>query len=395
MLENSIPRREDPTETTEQTSTTHETEKNTPETRTDTNTEHVDPSTEETSTVEAHNETPLTSILQNQIDMQEKINNLTTKRSMDPTMAAIIQSITLMATSSSAAQLESAKLQRVMAEAFKTAELRDKLKSQKKEEAQKESGWDKLDDTLKTTILTASTDAVSIPEKLTTSFIEMVQAKTGTVIRLRLKQKFHSGMMDADVVLCTVLSRGLLLSMPSPRSINNLSPFFTPADGIESCLTEDLLKIDIQYNVGNRLDDKDVRKLTKQTKTIPTNAMDLVQQIQNFSNLIREIFGENSYDHLQNLELFEEIRKQRRLLSNLYASLGEAFGFTVLHHIHMGNQLYLQSCSHGDITIVDLDALRFSSLMREIMMGAFQTSHLFQNHKRGRDDPEKETQPLR
>ena len=93
-LENSIPRREDPTETTEQTSTTHETEKNTPETRTDTNTDHVDPSTEETSTVEAHNETPLTSILQNQIDMQEKINNLTTKRSMDPTMAAIIQSLT-------------------------------------------------------------------------------------------------------------------------------------------------------------------------------------------------------------------------------------------------------------------------------------------------------------
>ena len=66
--------------------------------------------------------------------------------------------------------------------------------------------------------------------------------------------------MDIDVGLCTALSRGLILSMPSPHSINNLSPFFTPPDAIENFSTEDLLKIDVQYNVGNGLDDKDVRK---------------------------------------------------------------------------------------------------------------------------------------
>ena len=129
--------------------------------------------------------------------------------------------------------------------------------------------------------------------------------------------------------------------MPSPHSINNLSPFFTPPDGIEKFSTEDLLKIDIQYNVGNGLDDKDVRKLTKQTKAIPANAIDLIQQIQNFSNLIGEIFGVESYIYLQNLELYEDIRQQRRLLSNHFSALGEAFGFTILHRIHVGNQLFL------------------------------------------------------
>ena len=107
------------------------------------------------------------------------------------------------------------------------------------------------------------------------SFTKMVQAKTGTVIRLRLKQKFHDGMMDVDIGLCTVLSRGLILSMPSPHSINNLFPRFTPPDGVESFSTEDLLKIDVQYHIGNGLEGKDVRKLTKQNKSIPSNAIDL------------------------------------------------------------------------------------------------------------------------
>ena len=65
--------------------------------------------------------------------------------------------------------------------------------------------------------------------------------------------------------------------MPSPHAINNLSPFFTPPDGAEEFSSEDLLKIDVQYKVGNGLDDKDVRMLTKQKKTIPKNAVDLIQ----------------------------------------------------------------------------------------------------------------------
>jgi hypothetical protein len=216
----------------------------------------------------------------------------------------------------------------------------------------------------------------------------MVQAKTGTVIRLRIKQKFHTGMMDVDVGLCTALSRGLILSVPSPHTINNLSPFFTPPDGVEEFSTEDLLKIDIQYNVDNGLDDKDVRKLTKQHKTIPSNAVDLIQQIQKFSNLIGEIFGTSSYIYLQNLELYEDIRQQRRLLSNHFSSLGEAFGFTILHRIHVSNQIFLQSCTQGEISSIDLDALRFSNLLREIQMGIFQISHLFQTKKRQTEEPD-------
>ena len=137
-----------------------------------------------------------------------------------------------------------------------------------------------------------------MPDKPSENFVKMVQAKTGTVIRLRIKQKFHTGMMDIDVGLCTALSRGLILSMPSPHSINNLSPFFIPPDGVEKFSTEDLLKNDVQYNVSNGSDDKDARKLTKQNKNIPSNAVDLIQQIQKNSNLIGEIFGIQSYIYL-------------------------------------------------------------------------------------------------
>ena len=107
---------------------------------------------------------------------------------MDPTIAAIIQSVALIASNSSVAQLETVKYHNTLAEATKNAELRELQKAKKKEKAKQSSGWEKLDDTLKATILTASSDGVSIPKKLSDNFTKMVQAKTGTVIRLRLKK---------------------------------------------------------------------------------------------------------------------------------------------------------------------------------------------------------------
>ena len=120
-------------------------------------------------------------------ELNEKIKVLATNSDIDPTMAAIIQSIALIVSNSTAAQLESNKLQRSMAEASKTTELRDLQKLQKKEDAKLSSGWDKLDETVKSTILTASSDGASIPKKPSESFVKMVQAKTGMVIRLRIK----------------------------------------------------------------------------------------------------------------------------------------------------------------------------------------------------------------
>ena len=54
---------------------------------------------------------------------------------MDPTIAAIIQSVALIASNSSVAQLETAKYHSTLAEATKNAELREAQKAQKKEES--------------------------------------------------------------------------------------------------------------------------------------------------------------------------------------------------------------------------------------------------------------------
>ena len=178
-------------------------------------------------------------------------------------------------------------------------------------------------------------------------------------------------MIDVDIGFCTALSRGLILSMPCSYLMNNLNPFFTPADGVENFSIENLLKIDIQYNVGNGLDDKDVKKLTKQHKTIPNNAVDLIQQVLNLVDS----------EDPQNLEFSNKITKHRRILFNHYSSLGEAFRFSILHRLHVGNQLFFQSCVQGEIESTDVDAICLNNFMCEVQTGSFQLSHLFQPTK--------------
>jgi hypothetical protein len=310
---------------------------------------------------------------------------------MDPNISSILQTLALIAANSSAAQIESAKFQEIMAASSKERERREIKEIEKKEDSVKKSGWEKLDESIKSLILTASTDGVEIPDSPTDEFTKMVQAKTGPVIRLRLHQKYPSLMMNVDIGLCTALSRGLILSMPGTHTINNLSPFFTPPDGCEDLSSEKLLKIDIQARVGNGLDEKDVKSLTRQRKTIPKNAVDLGQQIQNFSKIIAEIFGTKSYIYIQNTELFEEVQRNRRPIHDLFTSLQEAFGFSFLHRVHISNQTYLQSCTRGDINSVDFEAIRFHHMMREIKMGTFQVSHLYSTTKRKHQDPEGES----
>ena len=98
---------------------------------------------------------------------------------------------------------------------------------------------------------------------------------------------------------------------------------------------------------------------------------------------------------MQNQEFADDIKKHRRLLANLFASLGEAFGFTILHRIHVGNQLFLQSWTKGEGSQIELDYLRFGSIIREIQMGTIQMSHLFsvKKHNLTEQDDDPDEQP--
>jgi len=97
--------------------------------------------------------------------------------------------------------------------------------------------------------------------------------------------------MDIDTGMCTALSRGLILSLPDSWSINNFSPFFTPPDSQGSLTSENLLSIDVQSMVGNGIGEKELKLLTKQYSKSPTNAIDLINQIENFALIAEEIFG--------------------------------------------------------------------------------------------------------
>ena len=73
-------------------------------------------------------------------------------------ITSIIQSLALIATKSSVAQIENTKFQEAIAKSTKAAEIRAQKEQQKKEESKKSANWDKLDDFVKSILLTASTD---------------------------------------------------------------------------------------------------------------------------------------------------------------------------------------------------------------------------------------------
>ena len=239
-----------------------------------------------TPTIPPANDNPISGLIQQQTEisstLSKTIQDLATNSSVDPMITSIIQSLALIATNSSVAQIENAKFQQSIAKSTKDAEARAQKEQQKKEESKKSANWEKLDDSIKSLLLTASTDGVSPCEQPSDTLLKIVQAKTGPVIRLILQQKFPTLCINVDVGLCTALSRGLVLSIPSPHTINNLSPFFTPPDGAEEFSAEDFLKIDVQYKVDNGLDDKDVKMLTKQKKTIPKMPLTLFNKSKNF-----------------------------------------------------------------------------------------------------------------
>ena len=102
--------------------------------------------------------------------------------------------------------------------------------------------------------------------------------------------------MSVSVLPCSVVlsaSSALILSIPCLL-------FFTPLTGRDFS-TKNLVKLDILEKVGNSIKDNNVKALTKQKKYFPSNAVDLIQTIQNFTIVIGKIFGSNSFIYIQNM----------------------------------------------------------------------------------------------
>ena len=97
--------------------------------------------------------------------LTEQVVSLTTTKSMDPALAPILQSIALIASNSNMAQLESSKFLKTMARSLKLQEKRDKAKYKE----QKGGKWEKLDSSIKSLLLVASMDGLTIPTEPTQS----------------------------------------------------------------------------------------------------------------------------------------------------------------------------------------------------------------------------------
>lgn len=308
------------------------------------------------------------------------LENLSSSSGVDPNIAAIMKSIALLTSQSCASQTV---LQNSLALNSKPSSV-----PQEKDSA----SWSKLDDSIRSTILTAMTDGIRIPTEPTEGFKMIIRAKNGAVIKMRLHQKFSDHIMDLDCGMCTALSKGLILSLPDSWAISNLLPFFTPSDSYGNLMSENLLQLEVQTMVGNGLGEKELKLLTKQISKVPTNVIDLIYQIQNFCSLIGELFGKNSllYKSLMNVSV--KCSSLKREFKKYFDQHSENFGFQFLHLIHVGTQIYLKSCAHNKLSKLDDFAIDFNSFFREIQLGSFVVKARPSNKRKQEDentDPDK------
>ena len=152
--------------------------------------------------------------------MSNKIDEAVSKKEVDPNIAMMLRTFSLLASQTHSLQVKSSKIKNEVLR--KTTSF--------SEGSSTTTPWNKLDDSIKSTILMAMSDGISVPEKLTDGFLKLLQAKNGANFKMRLHQIFPHLIMDIDVGMCTAMSRGLFLSLPDCWAINNFSPFFTPPE---------------------------------------------------------------------------------------------------------------------------------------------------------------------
>ena len=147
--------------------------------------------------------------------MSTEIDEAVSKKEVDPNIAMMLRTFSLLASQTHSSQVENNKIQNELL--MKTTSLSDSSSTS--------TPWNKLDDSIKSTILTAMSDGIRVYDKPTDGFIKLLQAKNGANVKMRLHQIFPHLIMDIDVGMCTAISRGLLLSLPDCWAINNFSPF--------------------------------------------------------------------------------------------------------------------------------------------------------------------------
>ena len=137
----------------------------------------------------------------------------------------------------------------------------------KYEESLKRKAWRDLDANTKWCILNGSTKFAKVSPKQDPcdSLLSIISEKSSARVTTHLY--FALGHKDIIIApgLITVLSRGIILSIPTAKDISNLSVVFVPPKSTSIMNAEHFLKLHLLEKEGKGYDAEDVKNATIQT----------------------------------------------------------------------------------------------------------------------------------
>ena len=254
------------------------------------------------------------------------------------------------------------------------------LEVQEKEERdkkKKEKAFEKLSEVQQRTLIliTATTKDSddTVPDMKPTEDMKKVPEQTvGIKVQAQLQYEFKSKghMVDIGLAFATQLKNGCITSQPSVHDINGLSPFFLPHQAADERLNQDLaLRLEEQLSFG-KINESDLKMITKCKIHFPKNFGEYDHFIQNFIRMVIIIAGERSIF----AERLQELRQHAREHERCYRELEQEHYFlyaSILEHMHKRCQHYIHSAGAGLVSKLKKRKLRFEAILEEIEDGDY------------------------
>ena len=241
--------------------------------------------------------------------------------------------------------------------------------AQIEEKNNKSSKWKKLDETLKKTILFASTtgDGSSAPSEPTARMINLIQCTNGTVAA-NLFKAWHPQTMIIQMGMATNISKGMMVSSDGPFAINTFSPFFTPSSkaGHKHISNYDINTLQL-LSSSNNLSQKDITKLLHSEPFVPSAPHLYIDQVENFHRVLSDVFGKEAII----TEFVEELCLHFHANSDTYYTLfaeDPNFPVWILNQVHYKTQQILHKCSSADdVNDVPFHSFSFDEEMKAVI----------------------------
>ena len=222
----------------------------------------------------------------------------------------------------------------------------------------------------------------------TDSVKKILKHKISTKTQAQLQHDFRAAgnMCDISIAFCTNLKNGIIASHPTPKDINGLSPFFLPDQAEDERLGQDLaLRLTEQLSLG-KINESDLRAITKCRYHFPKNVGEYIHYVRNFHHMLVLLSGPESFISSSIGLVVDHVRENEKAYKDL-ERVHWFFYASVLFFLHKRCQMYIHSASLGKISQLKKKKLEFDLLLESIEDGDYQPTlpNWLKNKKRDLD----------